>query len=188
MIYKARNDEQIATLDPVFQVAANAAIQDAEAEGLEILITEGYRSRERSDELFLDPEVFAVAGGWSMHNFRVAFDCVPVRSDGSVNYVDTDTYRRFAKICKKHGMEWGGDWKARDLPHFEYTQGHDIYYFRNGGELSPEEIEPVRPAWLAWYPSIPQQIATVRKALDRKPIPARKRMLERKLARLLKRL
>lgn len=188
MFYKTRNDAEIETLDPVFQVVAKEAMQEAEEAGLDILITEGYRTRERSDQLHEDPLVYAVAGGWSMHNFRVAFDCVPVRSDGSVNYGDTDMYRKFAAICKKHGMDWGGDWKQRDLPHFEYTQGHDIYYFRKGGELSPLEVPVKRPLWLSWYPSIPQQIATTRKALARKQSPERKRMLERKLDRLLKRL
>jgi hypothetical protein len=28
-------------------------------------------------------------------------------------------FKKFADIIKKHGVNWGGDWRQKDTPHFE---------------------------------------------------------------------
>ena len=67
-------------------------------------------------------------GGYSFHNYGVAFDIRPVEKDERKKKA---LYRKAGRIGKKLGLEWGGDWKGfPDMPHFKYTGGHSIYDFR----------------------------------------------------------
>jgi peptidoglycan L-alanyl-D-glutamate endopeptidase CwlK len=58
-------------------------------------------------------------GGYSNHNFGIAFDIGVFGSDGS--YIEEGPeYRVAGKIGKEMGFEWGGDWKSiQDEPHFQ---------------------------------------------------------------------
>jgi len=78
-------------------------------------------------------------GGQSIHNFGLALDIVLLKDtngDGTFESASWETNIDFDKdgkadwmeivnIFKKHGWEWGGDWKSfKDLPHFEKTFGN----------------------------------------------------------------
>jgi peptidoglycan L-alanyl-D-glutamate endopeptidase CwlK len=53
-----------------------------------------------------------------MHNWGVAFDIC--RADGKDPYDDSDGYfSKVGKVGKSLGLEWGGDWKFKDKPHFQ---------------------------------------------------------------------
>jgi peptidoglycan L-alanyl-D-glutamate endopeptidase CwlK len=55
----------------------------------------------------------------SNHMTGRAVDIVPLTSNDKPNWNDISTYQKIADIAKKHGIQWGGDWKERDYPHFE---------------------------------------------------------------------
>jgi peptidoglycan L-alanyl-D-glutamate endopeptidase CwlK len=78
-------------------------------------------------------------GGQSIHNFGLALDIVLLKdtnADGTFESASWETNVDFDKdgkadwmevvnILKKHGWEWGGDWKSfKDAPHFEKTFGN----------------------------------------------------------------
>ena len=80
-------------------------------------------------------------GGQSYHNYGLAIDIVLLvdkDKNGSFESAAWDAKTDFDKdgksdwmevvaIFKRHGWEWGGDWKFLDLPHFQKTFGKSIY-------------------------------------------------------------
>ena len=153
MLYDARNKAAIESLHPIVQKKANALMADLEKAKIEILITEGFRSLEKQSQYYAigrttklgSPKVTSAKAGYSFHNYGLAFDFVPVKPDKSIDYKDKTTYKKVADLAKQYGFVWGGDWKIKDLPHLEYTQGHDEEYFLHGGQLREEiEIQPMQ--------------------------------------------
>jgi len=57
-------------------------------------------------------------GGYSNHNFGVAFDVGLFRGR---NYVEEDSgYTRVGHLGERIGLEWGGRWRFQDDPHFQH--------------------------------------------------------------------
>ena len=79
-------------------------------------------------------------GGQSYHNYGLAIDIVLLvdkDKNGSFETASWDVKTDFdgdgksdwmevVAIFKRHGWEWGGDWKFVDQPHFQKTFGHSI--------------------------------------------------------------
>ena len=72
-------------------------------------------------------------GGQSYHNYGLAIDIVLLI--GSAASWDTKSdfdgdgksdWQEVVSIFKRHGWEWGGDWKFTDMPHFQKTLGKSI--------------------------------------------------------------
>ncbi len=63
--------------------------------------------------------------GQSIHNYRRAFDCVPLRSGkpvwGTELVEDHRLWQRMGEIGESVGLEWAGRWspKKREYPHFQ---------------------------------------------------------------------
>lgn len=131
------NSRKLTDLLPVVQAKAKAFIAAAKAEGIDVLITSTYRDNESQDELYAQGRtrpgkiVTNAKGGQSFHNYRVAFDFVPVIA-GKAVWNDLALFRRLGKIGKSIGLEWGGDWKFRDYPHLQYTGGLTLRQLRAG--------------------------------------------------------
>ena len=71
-------------------------------------------------------------GGQSWHNFRVAFDFVPV-VHGKAVWTDLALFRRCGEIGESLGLEWGGRGQGmRDRPHMQYTGGLSLAEMRAG--------------------------------------------------------
>lgn len=72
-------------------------------------------------------------GGYSWHNYGLAFDIVLIVDDKTASYktsLDYDgdgmaDWMEVADIFKRHGIEWGGDWAKpkTDAPHFQTKCG-----------------------------------------------------------------
>lgn len=77
--------------------------------------------------------------GESFHNFRVAFDVVPVVGGKPVwgtEGKDGELWQQVGEIGESLGLEWAGRWKSfRELPHFQYTGGLSAADFRAGKKL-----------------------------------------------------
>ena len=57
-------------------------------------------------------------GGESWHCFGVAADIV-FKPDGKWSWADKMPWGALGKIGVELGLEWGGVWKFKDLPHFQ---------------------------------------------------------------------
>ena len=93
------------------------------------IVTEGYRSPERQDELYTHgrsapgPVVTYKRGGESKHNLLPsrALDVAFLLADGSVSWSGL-LLSKFARLVKAADarVHWGGDWPGfKDRPHFE---------------------------------------------------------------------
>lgn len=99
------------------------------------------RTFAEQDALFAKrPKVTNAKGGYSYHNYGLAFDIVLlVDKDGNGTYesaswetnVDFDgdgqvDWMEVVTIAKQYGYECGIDWKFRDAPHFQKTFGYSV--------------------------------------------------------------
>lgn len=131
------NSRKLTDLLPVVQAKAKAFIAKAKAEGIEVLITSTYRDHASQNALYAIGRtkpgriVTHARGGQSFHNWRVAFDFVPILG-GKAVWNDLTLFRRCGVIGESLGLEWGGRWKFRDYPHLQYTGGLTIKQLQAG--------------------------------------------------------
>lgn len=119
----ARSEAVIATLlDPV-KPYARSLIADAESIGITLRIISGLRTYEEQDALYAKgrttpgPIVSNARGGYSAHNFGIAFD-VGVFV-GHRHLGESASYKAVGALGLKAGLEWGGTWTSIvDQPHF----------------------------------------------------------------------
>jgi hypothetical protein len=100
--------------------------------GIEFHVTDGYRSFDDEDKLFLQGRygnpgkvVTEVRGGYSMHNFGLAVDCYPGKVNGAPWQPDWDGtdehFRTMVQYGEKWGFNCGADWHGFvDRPHFQF--------------------------------------------------------------------
>jgi len=60
--------------------------------------------------------------GESFHQYGEAFDAVPV-INGKAVWDNPTIYGIYGEICRDVGLEWGGDWQFKDLPHAQIKHG-----------------------------------------------------------------
>ena len=74
-------------------------------------------------------------GGYSWHNFGLAFDIVVLDALGKGDWnTSHPAWKRVGGLGKSVGLEWGGEWKQlKDLPHFQYTGGLSLSTCRRLG-------------------------------------------------------
>lgn len=120
----ARSESHIATLHPRAQPYARALVHAAAAQGIAIKVISGTRSYAEQDALYeqgrgrTGPIVTNARGGFSNHNFGIAFDIGIF--DGAGYRPESPLYKVVGSLGKGIGLEWGGDWTTiRDEPHFE---------------------------------------------------------------------
>lgn len=111
----------VSELAPNAQLAIRAFFYECSKAGINVFVTETYRSQGRQNYLY---EQGRSRSGqvvtWtksSRHTSRLAWDiavCPPQ------SLYDVATLVRAGGIARKLGITWGGDWKANiDRPHFE---------------------------------------------------------------------
>lgn len=129
------NSSKISDLRP--DVAQNATIFVAlcRAEGLNVKITQTMRDDAYQKTLY--QKGYAKTPYTTFHGQGLAFDiCKNVRGH---EYDDLDFFAQCAKIGKRMGFTWGGDWKGfPDRPHFQWDE-HKKYSGTMGraGKLPP---------------------------------------------------
>jgi peptidoglycan L-alanyl-D-glutamate endopeptidase CwlK len=99
-------------------------VQKAAASGIQIKVISGTRSFEEQDALFAKgrtapgPKVTNARGGFSNHNFGIAFD-IGVFS-GNRYLPESPKYKAVGVLGMELGLEWGGNWTTIvDQPHFQ---------------------------------------------------------------------
>lgn len=111
-------------------------------DGIDLLVTCTYRSPKEQDALYArgrtapGPIVTNARAGDSLHQYRVAFDVVPLRDGKPVwgtSGKDGELWQRVGDLGENNGLEWAGRWtRFREFPHFQYTGGLKLAEFRAG--------------------------------------------------------
>lgn len=131
------SSRNLSDLLPHVEIKANAFINECRMAGIEPLIYCTYRSYEEQEAEYAKGRtvkgsiVTNARGGESWHNWNRAFDCVPMEN-GRAQWNDIESYKKMGEIGKALGFEWGGDWKMKDYPHFQWTDGKTLGQIRAG--------------------------------------------------------
>lgn len=132
-----RSSQNIATLLSPVRLVATEFLHRLALAGIEAKIISALRTWNEQDALYAQgrttkgDKVTNARGGYSNHNFGVAFD-IGMFAGGK--YLDDEAdagrvsasqvealYDRAAPIGKKLGLSWGGDWSSPvDKPHYEF--------------------------------------------------------------------
>jgi peptidoglycan L-alanyl-D-glutamate endopeptidase CwlK len=138
---------KIEDLVPAVQQRAKALVKAAKDAGIDLLITSTYRSNEEQAALYAQGRtkpgaiVTNARPGDSYHNWRCAFDVVPLRNGKPVwgtSGPDGDLWRKIGEMGEAVGLEWAGRWtgKLREMAHFQYTGGLRLADFKAGREIA----------------------------------------------------
>lgn len=125
-----RSESRIATLHRKVQPLARQLVKLAADNGISVQILSGTRTYAEQNALFAQGGVTKARGGYSNHNFGVAFD-TGIFVNGK--YIDDEyekhrftgaemerLYTKLGQLGKSLGLSWGGDWQSfQDQPHFE---------------------------------------------------------------------
>ena len=117
----------ITDLNPIVQKMCLSFLAKCKDEGIDIIITSTYRDIESQNQLYSQGRtipgniVTNAKGGDSFHNYKIAFDFVPV-VDGKPQWNDIPLFTKCGEIGKGVGLEWAGDWKSfKEYAHLQYT-------------------------------------------------------------------
>ena len=122
--------------------AACAADPYLLANGITVIATSTYRDFEAQDAIYARGRtapgkvVTKAHAGDSWHNWRCAFDVLPLRCGKpmwSTTGTDGEVWRRLGEIGEACGLDWAGRWTTfRELAHFQYTGGLTLADFKAG--------------------------------------------------------
>lgn len=112
-------------------------IELAQQESYVIRITQGLRTFAEQDALYRKrPVVTRARGGFSFHNYGIAIDFAFVVG-GQISWKDS-LYPNLGRWASKVGLEWGGNWRFKDMPHCQLRNMSSVRpllncYNANGG-------------------------------------------------------
>ena len=132
------NSRDVKDLVEPVQSRARAFVAACKKQGIDVLITSTYRDYESQNALYAQGRTKAgrrvtnAKGGQSWHNFRCAFDFVPM-VNGKAQWNDLRTFRKCGEIAESVGLEWAGRWKSfPEMAHCQYTGGNTLAQLRAG--------------------------------------------------------
>lgn len=136
------NSRKLEDLHPKVKVLAEKFIQECDKAGIDVLIYSTYRDGASQDALFAQGRtrpgkiVTNARAGESYHNWRVAFDFVPV-VNGKARWDDAEAYKKCGAIGETLGLEWAGRWsgKFKETAHMQFTGGLTLQDFQKGKTL-----------------------------------------------------
>ena len=145
-----KNSRALDDLLPPVRHRAQAFVDACKQAGIDILITSTYRDLESQAALYAQgrtapgKRVTNAKPGQSYHNWRVAFDVVPLRDGKAVwntTGADGKLWERIGQLGEAVGLEWAGRWKTfREYAHFQYTGGLSLAQLAAGKTPSPEVV------------------------------------------------
>lgn len=125
-------------LHPYVKGLAEELIRKCKEIGIEIIVTETLRTKERQQELYNKGRtapgqiVTNAKPGNSIHNYGLAFDIVPVEK-GKALWDRYDLFKKVGEIGVALGLDWGGNWRSfKDYPHFQWTGGLSLTDLKAG--------------------------------------------------------
>jgi peptidoglycan LD-endopeptidase CwlK len=136
------NSRNINDLNPKVAAMCREFVAKCKAQGITILITSTYRDYASQAALYAQgrtapgSKVTNARPGYSWHNFRCAFDFVPIKG-GKAQWNDAATFAECGKIAESCGLEWAGRWKTfKELAHCQYTGGLTLAQLRDGKDIA----------------------------------------------------
>ena len=122
---------------------AESFLNLAKDAGIDLLVTSTYRDNESQAALYAQGRtkpglvVTNARPGQSWHNWRCAFDVVPLRNGKPVwntSGPDGDLWRKIGELGESVGLEWAGRWtgKLREMAHLQYTGGLTLAELQSG--------------------------------------------------------
>jgi len=144
------------SLHPTVQKAKERLIDLTKEKGINIVITDGHRSKEEQNALYEKGRsqsgdiVTHVKGGESYHNYGLAIDFALQLDNGNViwdmeydgNGNGESDWMEVVAIAKDLGFEWGGDWSSfKDYPHLQMDFGFSIRELKYGDRPVVENFE-----------------------------------------------
>jgi len=137
------NSRNLSDLVPACKERAKMFLNLAKDAGIDLLVTSTYRDNESQSALFSQGRtkpgaiVTNAKPGQSWHNWRCAFDVVPLRNGKPVwgtSGTDGDLWRKIGEMGESVGLEWAGRWtgKLREMAHFQYTGGLSLAELQSG--------------------------------------------------------
>ena len=140
-------------LTPLAQRACRLFMETCRKNGLDIFITETYRSQKRQNELWEQgrskPGKIVT---WTMHSRHTDRRAWDIACNGS-NLYDRATLKKAGRIAEKLGITWGGTWTTPDMPHFEITDNWKAP--KEEEEMTQEQFNKFMDNWLAERRSLP---------------------------------
>jgi len=132
------NSRDIKELTPDTQAKCREFQARCKAAGIDTILTSTYRDNACQSALYAQgrttpgKRVTKAGPGHSYHNWRCAFDFVPLVA-GKAIWKDDLLWAKCGSIAKDCGLEWGGDWRFVDKPHCQNTGGVTIAMLLAGG-------------------------------------------------------
>lgn len=127
--------------DPV-RLRAKLLISECKRQGIDLLVTSTYRDYESQQALYnqgrttIGNIVTNAKPGESFHNFKCAFDVVPLVNGKPVWDSRDPIWKRIGEIGKSVGLDWAGEWKTfKETAHFQYTGGLTLKDLQEGKEV-----------------------------------------------------
>ena len=106
--------------------------------GISFVVTQTLRTFAEQEALYAQgrtvpgPIVTNARGGYSLHNYGVAFDICPTIG-GKLQWNNIALFDAIGALGESIGLEWGGAWtKFPDKPHFQLIFEYSIEEFRQG--------------------------------------------------------
>lgn len=136
------NSRKIEDLHPKVALMCKQFIQKCDRAGIDVIITSTYRDFESQTALFNQGRTTAgkkttnAKAGQSFHNYRVAFDFVPVVNGKPIWHNNSGFFTKCGTIAESCGLEWAGRWtKFKELAHCQYTGSLSLRDFQQGKTL-----------------------------------------------------
>ncbi len=137
------NSRNLSDLVPPCKERAEKFLNLAKDAGIDLIVTSTYRDLESQAALFAQGRtkpgaiVTNARPGQSWHNWRCAFDVVPIRNGKpvwSTTGPDGALWRKVGELGESVGLEWAGRWtgKLREFAHFQYTGGLTLADLQSG--------------------------------------------------------
>lgn len=137
-----KSSRKVEDLIPLVGHKAILHIHACQQVGIDLLITCTYRCGADQNILYAQGRtapgriVTNAKAGDSTHQYRIAYDVVPLR-DGkpvwSTSGADGALWQKVGELGKSQGLAWAGDWKKfKEFPHFQYTDGLTLAELRAG--------------------------------------------------------
>lgn len=147
----------VTELHPLVAQRTDQLVEEAQAKGIQVLITSGFRSEDEQDVIYaqgrsLEGSIVTHAkGGESYHNYGLAVDFALLDSGGAAiwdmtydgNNNGSSDWMEVVELAKRLEFSWGGDWERfPDYPHLQMDFGLSIRELMRGKRPPmPEEAE-----------------------------------------------
>lgn len=132
------NSRSTSELIPVVREKCERFITACRKVGIDVLITSTFRDMESQSAIYAQGRtspgkiVTNAKPGQSYHNYRCAFDFVPI-VNGKAAWNDAALFERCGIIAESCGLEWAGRWKKfKEAAHCQYTGGLTLAQLQNG--------------------------------------------------------